>query len=123
MSFCFHPSSLILHPSDWLIGNCNIRKNKPADRVAEIGYEIAPAHWDNGYATEAARAILAFGFDELKLHRIAAECVAENTGSVHVLEKLGMRLEGQLREQEWIKGRWWDAGLYGILEHEWKASQ
>ncbi len=106
-----------------MIGNCNIRQNKPADRVAEIGYEIAPAHWGNGYATEAARAILAFGFDELKLHRIAAGCIAENTGSAHVLEKLGMRLEGQLREQEWIKGRWWDARLYGILEHEWKALQ
>lgn len=103
-----------------LIGNCNIRKNKPEDRVGEIGYEIAPTHWGNGYATEAARSILAFGFEELTLHRIAAWCIAENTASARVLKKIGMRLEGQLREQEWMKGHWWDAQLYGILDREWR---
>jgi ribosomal-protein-alanine N-acetyltransferase len=111
--------AVTLKTNGQLIGNCNLRKNQLEDRVAEIGYEIAPAHWGKGYATEAARAIVAFGFDELKLHRIAAWCITENTASVRVLEKLGMRLEGRLREQEWLKGRWWDALLYSILEHEW----
>ena len=114
--------AVTLKPNGQLIGNCNIRKNKPEDRVAEIGYEIAPAHWGKGYATEAARAILAFGFDEWTLHRIAAWCIAENTASAHVLGKLGMRLEGRLREQEMMKGRWWDVLLYGILEREWRTS-
>ena len=103
-----------------LIGNCNIRKRQADDLAAEIGYEIAPAHWGNGYATEAARAIVTFGFDELKLHRISAWCIAENSASAHVLEKIGMRLEGRLREQESMKGRWWDALLYGILDREWR---
>lgn len=102
-----------------LIGNCNIRKHRAEDLVAEIGYEIAPAHWSNGYATEAARAIVEFGFHELKLHRIAAWCIADNTASAHVLEKIGMQLEGRLREQENIKGNWWDVLLYGILDREW----
>ena len=113
--------AVTLKATGQLIGNCNIRQNKPEDRVAEIGYEIAPMHWGNGYATEAARAILAFGFDELKLHRLAAWCIAENTASARVLEKIGMRQEGQLREQEWMKERWWDVRLFGILENEWRG--
>ncbi len=111
--------AITLKANGQLIGNCNIRKRRPEERVAEIGYEIAPDYWGNGYATEAARAILAFGFDEMKLHRLTAWCIAENAASAHVLEKLGMQLEGQLRDQEWIKGRWWDTLLYGILDHEW----
>ena len=114
--------AVTLKSNGQLIGNCNIRKNRPEDRVAEMGYEIAPLHWGNGYATEAARAVVGLGFGQLELHRIAAWCIAENTASSRVLEKLGMRLEGRLREQEWIKGCWWDALLYAILDREYAAS-
>jgi len=58
----------------------------------------------HGYATEAARAIVAFGFDTLGLHRIAATCVADNAASAHVLEKIGFRREGRLREVARYKG-------------------
>jgi [ribosomal protein S5]-alanine N-acetyltransferase len=102
-----------------LIGNSNLRKNRPEDRVGEMGYEIAPLYWGNGYATEAAHAIVELGFARFNLHRISAWCIAENTASSRVLEKLGMRLEGRLREQEWLKGRWWDALLYAILDREY----
>jgi len=64
---------------------------------------------------------LSFGFSEMQLHRIAAWCIAENTGSARVLEKLGMRQEGRLREHDYFKGRWWDVLLYGILHNEWQA--
>ena len=111
--------AVTLKATGQVIGNCNIRKNRPEDRVAEMGYEIAPHYWGNGYATEAARAIVELGFGPLDLHRIAAWCIAENTASSHVLEKLGMRLEGRLREQEWLKQRWWDTLLYAILEREY----
>jgi ribosomal-protein-alanine N-acetyltransferase len=73
-----------------LIGNCGVRLAAPGARVADIGYELAPDEWGHGYATEAARAIVAFGFDTLGLHRIAASCVADNAASAHVLEKLGL---------------------------------
>jgi RimJ/RimL family protein N-acetyltransferase len=97
-------------------------RTKYADfRRANIGYEIAPAYWAKGYATEAARAILAFGFGELRLHRIWARCVAENVASYQVLEQVGMRREGRLREEEWMKGRWWDILVYGILDYEWRS--
>ena len=81
-----------------MIGNCGIRVNDPAQREANIGYELNPAAWAHGSATEAARAVLGFGFDERRLHRVWAECVANNAASARVLEKLGMRREAHYRE-------------------------
>jgi ribosomal-protein-alanine N-acetyltransferase len=104
-----------------LIGNCGIRIETADSRQANIGYEIAPGYWGEGYATEAARAMVAFGFGELRLHRIWARCVAENVASYRVLEKVGMRREGRLREQECMKGQWRDTLVYGILDHEWRS--
>ncbi|HUP26933.1 MAG TPA: GNAT family protein [Chloroflexia bacterium] len=103
---------------DTVIGNCGIRLQHAGDREAEMGYELAPWHWGKGYATEAAGAMLSFGFEELNLHRVSAHCIAENTGSARVLEKLGMKQEGRLREKEWMKGRWWDTLLYAVLRDE-----
>lgn len=103
-----------------LIGNCGIRKDAHNSFQADIGYEIAPDFWGQGYATEAARAVMQFGFGELRLHRIWADCVADNVASARVLEKLGMKLEGRLRENQYYKGRWWDTLLFGILESEWR---
>jgi len=102
-----------------LIGTVGIRKEIAKVQKANVGFEVAPEYWGRGYATEAARAMLAFGFDELGLHRIWASCLAENVASVRVLEKLWMRQEGRLRENQWMKGRWWDMLVYGILEDEW----
>jgi ribosomal-protein-alanine N-acetyltransferase len=113
----------IVHRADArLIGNCGIRVNDPARREANIGYELNPRDWGCGYATEAARAILRFGFDELGAHRVWAECVADNTGSARVLEKLGMRREAHFREHQWYKDRWWDTLIYAILDHEWRRA-
>lgn len=98
-----------------LIGNCGIRLNGVDSHAAEIGYEVAPDEWGRGYATEAARAIVRFGFEELGLHRIGAWTVADNTASIHVLEKLGMTLEGRLRDYERYKGRYWDVLMYGMI--------
>ena len=102
-----------------LIGNCGLRLEHPGSHEGNIGYELAPQHWGQGYATEAARSMLALGFREFGLHRIWAGCVAENTGSAHVLEKLGMQREGIHHDKEWFKGRYWDAYTYAILAHEW----
>jgi RimJ/RimL family protein N-acetyltransferase len=104
-----------------LIGNCGIRIKSAEGRIADLGYELDPEEWGQGFATEAARALLDFGFGVLKLHRIWANCDAENVASARVLEKIGMRREGCLRENEWIKGRWRDMLLYAILEQEYHA--
>jgi ribosomal-protein-alanine N-acetyltransferase len=89
-----------------VIGNCGIRINAPEHREANIGYELNPDEWGQGFATEAARAIVRFGFEDLGLHRIWAECNAENTGSVRVLTKLGMQREARFREHKWFKEIW-----------------
>jgi RimJ/RimL family protein N-acetyltransferase len=105
-----------------LIGNCGLRLDAVGARVGNIGYELDPRYWGRGFATEAAREMVRFGFEELGLHRIWSWCVADNIASARVLEKLGMRREGRQREAKWYKGRWWDTLLFGILEQEWRAN-
>lgn len=112
--------AVVLKTSGALIGNCGIRLTAPGSHEADMGYELSPAHWGCGYATEAAHAVLDFGFSELGVHRVWATTLADNAGSARVLEKLGMRLEGRLRDKERFKGRYWDALLYAILEPEWR---
>lgn len=105
-----------------LIGNVGLRRDSSGARVAELGFELSPEHWGHGYATEAARALLDHGFSDLLLHRVEARCVADNLGSVGVLERVGLRREGTLREAEFFRGRWWDVHLYGILATEWAVA-
>ena len=113
--------AVTLKSNHLLIGNCGIRLEKAGALQADIGYELDPKHWNHGYATEAAHAILDFGFSRFGLHRVWSWCVADNTGSAHVWEKLGMKLEGRLREKEYFKGRYWDALIYAVLEAEWNT--
>lgn len=111
--------AVTLRETGELIGNCGIRRHDRHGWDADIGYEYSAAHWGKGYATEAARQVLTYGFRELGLHRISANCNAANAPSIHVLEKLGMRLEGTVREGDFSKGQWWDRLLWGILKSEW----
>ena len=113
--------AITLKSNSLLIGNCGVRMDKVDAVEADIGYELDPKYWNHGYATEATHAIVDFGFTLFGVHRIWANCVADNTGSAHVLEKLGMKLEGRLRENQYYKGRWWDELIYAILADEWQA--
>lgn len=113
--------AVVLPEGARLIGNCGIRILSARSLNAELGYEIAPDYWGKGYATEAARAMLRFGFEKLEMHRIQANCVAQNTASARVLEKIGMVREGRLRQNVWMKQRWWDTLLYAVLVQEWRA--
>ena len=111
--------AVVLKDTRQLIGNCGLRKSSIEAHEADIGYELSPDRWGQGYATEAARAIVHFGFTELNVHRIWAWCIADNMASARVLEKIGLKLEGRLRDKEYFKDRWWDTLMYGILENEW----
>jgi RimJ/RimL family protein N-acetyltransferase len=113
--------AITLKGNGQLIGNCGIRMETAGATEADIGYELSPLQWGQGYATEAARAMIAFGFTELRVHRIWADCVADNVGSAAVLQKVGMQLEGRLREKEYYKGRWWDTLIFAILDYEWRS--
>ncbi|MCB9101528.1 MAG: GNAT family N-acetyltransferase [Anaerolineales bacterium] len=102
-----------------LIGSCGLRKSQDTSFEGELGYEIDPHYWGLGYATEAVETMVKFGFDTLQLHRVFASVIANNIGSRRVLEKLGFTYEGQLRENQRFKDRWWDTALFGLLKHEW----
>jgi RimJ/RimL family protein N-acetyltransferase len=94
---------------------------EPPHRRAELGYWVARPFWNCGYASEGARAVVAFGFRELGLHRIAAHHYARNAASGRVLQKIGMTWEGKMRKHILKWGEFEDIELYGILSDEVKA--
>ena len=112
--------AIILREDGRLIGNCGIRRKPDNDWEADLGYELSPQYWGHGYATEAARAMVDFGFRQLDLQRISSWCIADNVASARVLERLGFVQEGRLRRNEFFKGRWWDTLLYALLAEEWR---
>ncbi|MBP3043342.1 GNAT family N-acetyltransferase [Arthrobacter jiangjiafuii] len=83
-------------------------------RTAETGYVIAAEHWNRGYATEAAAAVVHFGFTVLGLDRISATCRPGNEASARVLEKTGMVLKRRLPAHKLIRGQWEDSLLYSM---------
>ena len=104
-----------------LIGNCGLRRKPENEWEADLGYELSPRYWGHGYATEAARAMVDFGFREVGLQRVSSWCIADNLASARVLERLGFRREGRLRRNEYFKGRWWDTLLYALLAEDWQS--
>lgn len=90
---------------------------------AELGYWLGRDYWGQGYATEAARRMLHFGFTDLKLHRIHAVHLSMNPTSGKVLQKIGMQHEGRQREHIKKWGKYEDIELYGILRTEYRAGK
>jgi RimJ/RimL family protein N-acetyltransferase len=112
--------AIVLKAAERLIGGCFLLDIEPHLRQAEMGYQLARDVWGQGYATEAARALLDFALSEAGLHRVWARCDTDNVASWRVMEKLGMRREGHLRECDWREGAWRDCFLYAVLEREWR---
>ncbi|HEU4726240.1 MAG TPA: GNAT family protein [Kofleriaceae bacterium] len=104
--------------SDRLIGTVSLRCYL-RDQRAELGYWLAAPAWGHGYATEAARAAVAFGFRDLGLARIYAQVLADNRASLAVVDKLGMVNEGVKRQHVNKARRLHDVVLYGLLRDEW----
>ncbi|MEK8216057.1 GNAT family N-acetyltransferase [Paenibacillus sp. FSL L8-0463] len=113
--------AVVLKETHQLIGGCGI--HTPEQGQGEIGYCFNSRYWGQGFAAEAACALISFGFRQLALHRIYATCRPENTGSAKVLQKAGMRYEGHLRGHKWYKGSWHDSYQYSILEEEYVSSK
>ena len=87
----------------------------------EIGYSLSSQHWNKGLMTEAARAVLNWSFETYSINRMFATCDPRNTGSWRVMEKLGMKREGQLRNHVVWNGEARDQLYYGLLRSEWKV--
>ncbi|GAA3040322.1 GNAT family protein [Streptosporangium longisporum] len=102
-----------------LVGDGMLHWYSSRHRGAELGYVLHPDHHGHGYATEIGHALLALGFDGLDLHRIIGRLDARNHASTRVLEKLGMRREAHLVDNEFVKGEWASELVYAILRREW----
>jgi ribosomal-protein-alanine N-acetyltransferase len=99
-----------------LVGAIRIGIREPEHRQGDVGYVVHHELWGNGYATEALKRILAFGFDELSLERIWATTDVRNIASWRVMEKSGMMREGIMRHHRLIRGTWRDSVLYACIK-------
>jgi len=114
--------AVVVRGEDRLIGAIGLEVDE-VDARGTLGYCLHRGAWGHGYATEAARAVTAFGFEVLLLHRIRAGCDPENAASARVLEKVGMTLEGHLRENVRVRGAFRDTLVFGMLRREWTARE
>ncbi len=101
------------------LGWCHVTDWNPTYRSVGIGYVLASAAWGQGYATEAARAVLGWAFGALDLNRVQSETDTRNLASARVLEKLGFQREGTLRQDCIVDGDVSDSWVYGLLRREW----
>lgn len=103
------------------IGWCTFNSYNPDFRSGSLGYCFTEESWGHGYATEAARAVLSWAFEAFDLNRVQAEADTRNAASARVLEKLGFRWEGTLREDCIVDGVVSDSWVFGLLRREWRG--
>jgi [ribosomal protein S5]-alanine N-acetyltransferase len=109
--------AITLKGSGKLCGGIGIHTNAKHPR-GEMGYWVGRAYWGKGFATESAQALVKYGFEKLNLHRIAAMHFPRNDASRRVLEKIGMKREGLLRQYARKDGRFEDLIVYSVLRGE-----
>jgi aminoglycoside 6'-N-acetyltransferase len=112
--------SLVIEHDGEVIGDLMLRliAGDPPS-VGELGWVMNPAYAGQGFATEAARALIDLGFRHFGLHRITAQLDARNDSSARLCERLGMTQEAHFRRDFWSKGEWTDSLHYGLLRDEW----
>lgn len=111
---------IAMRESDAIMGAVGLEINRPMDR-AELGFWLGVPSWNQGYTTEAAGAMLGYGFEHLKLNRIYAGHFSGNDASARVQQKLGMKYEGVLRQALKKDGKYKDDVIYAILREEYQA--
>ena len=109
--------AIALAPDGTLIGSIGL-EIAAAHRHARLNYWLGLSYWNRGYATEAVKAVLTYGFERLDLHRIYAPHFSGNDASGSVLRKVGMIYEGRMREHYQRFGRYVDLEVYGMLKQE-----
>jgi RimJ/RimL family protein N-acetyltransferase len=113
--------AVVLEVEQKTIGNISIKVLSRQHRFGEVGWIISPAYQGHGYATEAAEAILQFGFGELDLYWIISFCDVRNVASSRLMERLGMQQIAQFKQNKLAKGEWRDEFVYSILAPEWQV--
>jgi ribosomal-protein-alanine N-acetyltransferase len=109
---------------DVVVGLVGFHRWDRYHRRAEVGYGLARTHWGQGLASEALRAIIRYGFDQMELNRIYARTIADNHESVRLLDRLGFQREGTQRAHSLEDdGTFHDSAVYGMLAHEFSAHE
>lgn len=108
--------AVCLKENNLLIGGCGIRRETESSNVANLGWAINPEFQSKGFATEAARALVDFGFEKLQLAVIYATCDTRNTPSFKVMEKLVMKKVGFIKGTKEIKGHIRDLFRYELIK-------
>lgn len=112
--------AILLKETDEFAGVMSLINVNWVHKNAEIGYWTSKKHWNMGIATEAAKRMIAFGFEDLNMERIYAKCFHNNEVSRHVIEKCGMQYEGNLRHEVLREGKFIDMIYFGIIKEDWK---
>ena len=110
--------AIVLSANDLLVGAISLMNIEQRHQRAEMGYWIGLPYWNQGYCTEAGRAILKYAFEVLEMHRVCAYHFSRNPASGRVMQKLGMTHEGCLRQHTERWGQYEDLECYGILKGE-----
>jgi RimJ/RimL family protein N-acetyltransferase len=109
-----------LASSAQVVGDVMLSFTSAEHRGGEVGWVVNPDHSGQGYATEAAHAVLHLAFDGLRLHRVVARVDARNHPSLRLATRLGMRREAHLVANEWFQGEWSDEIDFALLDDEWE---
>lgn len=111
--------AIILRDGGELVGSVGLKGIHKEWKSAEVGYWIGKEYWNKGYATEAARAVVGYGFEVMDLNRVHAHHMMRNPASGKVMAKLGMTQEGVSRQCLLKWGEYEDVGLWAVLKCEW----
>jgi ribosomal-protein-alanine N-acetyltransferase len=103
-----------------VVGGCSMRNWERASGRVEIAYALSRRYWQRGIMTEALQALLDLGFERMGLNRVEAHTMPLNVASSRLLEKLGFRCEGIMRQREFFKGAYQDLALYSLLASDWR---
>lgn len=114
--------AIVLKENKKMIGTCGFTRIDERNNIAEIGYVINPEYWGKGLATEAAKKVVEFAFEELKVNRVEARFLYGNEGSLQVMKKIGMKFEGYYRDALVVKGKYRTVGVASILRREYIKS-
>jgi RimJ/RimL family protein N-acetyltransferase len=106
-----------------MIGEVGIYLPRQPRSKGDVGWTFHPDYHGQGYATEAARVLLAYAFEELQLHRVTSGCDTRNAASIRLMERLGMRREGHYVQSTYLHGAWRDDYSYALLRDEWLSQQ
>jgi [ribosomal protein S5]-alanine N-acetyltransferase len=111
--------SIVHKDSKKVIGNCAFVGWSDQHSKAEIGFVLNKHYWGKGFASEVLKELIRFGFEVIQLNRIEGVCDPDNVGSEKVMQKVGMKFEGLLRKNEYIKGEFRDTKVFSILKEEY----